>query len=286
MPEDDAKEGCGGAVAASKWRSRLIQLEVISHVPAAPVTPTPILFVHGMFHGAWCWEANFLPYFAQRGYAAYAVSLRGHAGSEGADRLRWSALHEYVSDVAQVVAQLSAPPVLVGHSMGGLIVQQYLQTHHVAGGVLLASVPPAGMLPASLRALRRHPAAFLKACLTLSPYQLVATAPRYRDLFFASDVDAALLAGYFSRLGDESFRAYLEMMFAAVLPLRAITATPLLVLGMERDRVITHAEVATTARRHHTQATMLAGVGHAAMLESGWQGVADSILGWLRQQGM
>ena len=43
---------------------------------------SPIFFVHEAWHAAWCWE-NFLPYFANRGYAAYAVSLRGHGTSEG-----------------------------------------------------------------------------------------------------------------------------------------------------------------------------------------------------------
>ncbi|MBC7517162.1 MAG: alpha/beta hydrolase [Alkalinema sp. FL-bin-369] len=43
---------------------------------------SPIFFVHGAWHAAWCRE-NFLPYFANHGYAAYAVSLRGHGTSEG-----------------------------------------------------------------------------------------------------------------------------------------------------------------------------------------------------------
>ncbi len=46
-----------------------MQLEVITHKPKA-VSSTPILFVHGAWHGAWCWE-NFLPYFAERGYESH-----------------------------------------------------------------------------------------------------------------------------------------------------------------------------------------------------------------------
>ena len=65
-----------------------MKLEVITREPETDARPTPVLFVHGMFHGAWCWEEHFLPYFAQRGYAAHALSLRGHVGSEGRERLR------------------------------------------------------------------------------------------------------------------------------------------------------------------------------------------------------
>ena len=71
-----------------------------------------------MFHGAWCWDEHFLPYFAQHRYTAHAFSLRGHCGSAGRDRLRWTSLADYVSDLNKVVSQLPSAPVLVGHSMG------------------------------------------------------------------------------------------------------------------------------------------------------------------------
>ena len=36
-------------------------LELISHIPAAPAHPTQLLFVHGAFVAAWCWDDYFLP---------------------------------------------------------------------------------------------------------------------------------------------------------------------------------------------------------------------------------
>lgn len=85
--------------------TKLMQLEVISQT-INETRPAPILFVHGAWHGAWCWE-NFLPYFAQHGYAAHALSLRGHGASAGRDKIRWhSAAHDYVADVAQIVQTL------------------------------------------------------------------------------------------------------------------------------------------------------------------------------------
>ena len=44
-----------------------MELEIISKRPRAKTHPTPLLFVHGAWHGAWCWE-NFLSYFAEHGY--------------------------------------------------------------------------------------------------------------------------------------------------------------------------------------------------------------------------
>ena len=60
---------------------------MLARLPARPPKPTPLLFVHGAFTGAWCWDEHFLPFFAEAGYAAHAVSLSGHGRSRGRDRL-------------------------------------------------------------------------------------------------------------------------------------------------------------------------------------------------------
>ena len=77
-----------------------MKLEMISKVPPINPQPTPLLFVHGAWHGAWCWDVHFLDYFAQHGFAAHAVSLRGHGNSEGRSKLRGTRIADYVQDVA------------------------------------------------------------------------------------------------------------------------------------------------------------------------------------------
>jgi pimeloyl-ACP methyl ester carboxylesterase len=165
-----------------------MQLEILSSQPSSPSHPVPVVFVHGAWHGAWCWTEHFLPYFAERGYEAHALSLRGHGGSPGRERLRWTSLAEYVADVASVLEGLPRAPVLVGHSMGGAVVQQFLETHTLPGAVLLASVPPAGALRAALRVARRHPLQFAKANLTLSLYPLIDTPRLAREAFWGASM--------------------------------------------------------------------------------------------------
>src|SRR5215472_3021144 len=99
-------------------------LEVIRRGQTTTQHPTTLLFVHGAWHGAWCWDEHFLDYFAQRGYAVVAPSLRKHGGSYGGMRPRGARIGQYVSDVVEVAAQFPTPPVLIGHSMGGLVVQR------------------------------------------------------------------------------------------------------------------------------------------------------------------
>lgn len=263
-----------------------MKLEVITRKPETEAHPTPVLFVHGMFHGAWCWEETFLPHFAQNGYEAHALSLRGHAASEGRDRLRRYSLADYVSDLAQAANQFPSPPVLVGHSMGGMIIQKYLQSHRAPGAVLLASVSPKGLLPATLRVFRRHPFVFMKANLTLSTYPVIGTPERFRSLFFSPDLPEPKLRKYFAHAQDESYRAYLEMVLLGLSPPGPITDTPLLVLGAANDAAISPAEIEATARWHGTRAELFPDMAHDMMLESGWQAVADRILAWIRDQGL
>jgi len=263
-----------------------MKLEVITRKPQTDACPTPILFVHGMFHGAWCWDEYFLPYFAQHGYAAHALSLRGHVGSEGRERLHCTSLADYVSDLSQVGQQLPSPPVLVGHSMGGMIIQKYLQSHQSPAAVLLASVSPKGLLSATMRAFRLHPLIFIKANFTLSTYPIIGTPQRCRELFFSPDIPEEKLMTYFALMQDESFRAYLEMILLGLLPPATITQTPLLVLGAANDAAIFTREVEATAQRHNTQAEFFPDMAHDMMLEADWQAVADRILGWLSKQGL
>ena len=260
-----------------------MKLEIVSRQPSAGTHATPLLFVHGAWHAAWCWEVHFLDFFARHGFAAHAVSLRGHGGSAGRGRLRWTRIADYVEDVAEAARQLPAPPVLIGHSMGGFIVQKYLEQRSAPAAVLLASAPPAGVLATTLRIALRHPLAFAKVNLTLSLYPLVASAGLAREAFFSEDLPDREVQAYAQRLQDESYLGFLDML-AFDLPKPGKVNTPMLVVGGERDIIFKPGEIAATARAYRTQPEIIADVAHDMMLETRWQTVAERILSWLEQR--
>ena len=257
-----------------------MKLEILSRRPAGDPRPTPLLFVHGAWHAAWCWDVHFLDFFAQHGYAAHAVSLRGHGASDGREGLRWARIAGYVEDVAQAAATLSSPPVLIGHSMGGLVVQKYLEVHAAPAGVLLASAPPAGVLATTLRIAARHPLIFAKVNLTWSLYPLVATPALAREAFFSPEMDDDLVRDYAHRLQDESYLGFLDML-ALNLPRPARIKTPMLVLGGARDTIFHVHEIEATARAYATRAEIFPDLAHDMMLEPRWQSAAERILAWL-----
>jgi pimeloyl-ACP methyl ester carboxylesterase len=260
-----------------------VKLQIISKHPVENRHPTPLLFIHGMMHGAWCWDVHFLDYFAQRGFAAHAVNLRGHGESEGREGLRWTRIADYVEDVASAVRQLPSPPMLIGHSMGGFIIQKYLEDHDAPGAVLLSSPPPAGLGGTALRIARRRPLVFARVNLTLSLLPVIATPRLAREAFFSTDVPDAELRAYWKLMQDESYMAFLDMV-ALDLPKPGKVKTPLLILGAGRDNMLEPGDIEATSRAYHAESTIIPDVAHNSMLESRWLGVAERILVWLGER--
>jgi pimeloyl-ACP methyl ester carboxylesterase len=243
------------------------------------------VFVHGAWHGAWCWDEFFLPYFADRGYECHAFSFRGHGQNPNPRSLRRTRVDHYVEDLASIVETLDSPPVVIGHSMGGLVAQRYLEGKDLPGGVLLAPVPVSGALGATFRTARRHPLAFAKANLTLRLWPIVGTPALARDAFFAEDMPETDSDRYFSLLQDESYFAYMDLvMFRRPRPSRV--TTPMLVVGGQDDRIFTPAEMEKTARAYGGELVMIPGAAHDVMLDARWQQAADAILGWLADRAL
>ncbi len=162
-------------------------LELLERGEVTKRHPVPLLFVHGAWHGAWCWDRGFLQFFADRGFHALALSLRGYGNSTTPKPRRSARLSDYVDDVDDIVARLPTRPVLIGHSIGGLVVQKYLESRDSPAAVLMASVPPRGGVGFSLRCLKRDPRQYLKTLATGKSLPLVNTPHRARALFFCSD---------------------------------------------------------------------------------------------------
>jgi pimeloyl-ACP methyl ester carboxylesterase len=246
--------------------------ELLEAHPLEPSTRPPLLFVHGAWHGAWCFGEHWLPAAADAGWDAYAVSLRGHGESETPEAFARVPLRDYEHDVLQAITRLPAPPVLIGHSMGGLIVQHVLERYRAApAGVLLASVPPDHAIGTAASLLRHDPAALGRTLAGRT------TRPRPATLY-GPRTDDRTARRYTDRLGPESWLAIQQL----VLPRRTGEITsPLLVLGGADDRVVPPRAVVRTARRFGVQARLLYGMGHMLMLEPDQDGVLRRVLGWL-----
>src|SRR3954464_14217098 len=96
-------------------------LEFIEARPRGKPAGAPLLFLHGAFCGAWSWAEIFLPFFARRARHVGALSLRGHGTRKNLLHLGAATLSDYVADARRAFAEFPEPPVVVGHSLGGLL---------------------------------------------------------------------------------------------------------------------------------------------------------------------
>lgn len=262
-----------------------MKLAMISrHPDGQPRTP-PLLFVHGSFTDARIWDVNYLPYFARHGYTAHAVSLRGHGLSDGGARLLSWRLADYVTDLALTVANLPAMPVLIGHSMGGMVVQKFLETRPAIPGVaLLASVPPRGLIWSNLDMALRHPFLFQQVALFSLFGSAFETPELTRRLLFSKDMPLGTITDCLGPTQPESLLVAMDMM--GMNPLRlepGAQQLPLLVQGAAEDVFISPAIVRETAGFYRTEAQVFPKLAHAMMLDVNWRNAADSLLSWLDQ---
>jgi non-heme chloroperoxidase len=265
-----------------------MNLEILSRKEKGNTSRSPLLFVHGAYVGAWCWEEHFLDWFAERGYPARAVSLRGHGNTEGRERLNDFGLADYAEDVAQAAAEFSTPPILIGHSMGALVVQKVIEkVAHIPAMVLACPVPAYGLLPSSFALAFTRPALFASLNTVASGGR--ASPEDLQEVLFAGPVAPALLERTYRRMQRESRRALLEMsgwglpLLWAALGARRL---PTLVLGAQHDALISATEAKSTAHLLNAEYQLLPDLGHAVMLDTAWELAASAIADWLGEKSL
>lgn len=265
--------------------SQVGDLELISHVPAKKTHPEPVLFVHGAFVAAWCWDDYFLPYFAQQGFAAHALSLRGHGRSAGRERLEATRIDDYEADVQLVARHLGGPLAVIGHSMGAMIVQRCLHKLNASAAVLMASVPPEGLLGSSMLLAARDPMLFADINKIQHATPDFSTALGVRRAVFSDHLPDDQVWQHLARMQPESHRAIIDLSWPQHFFVGRARHVPVMVVGGEADAFFTPAMIESTARMYGVTAEMFPDIAHAMMLERNWQLVADKIIAWLRADG-
>jgi pimeloyl-ACP methyl ester carboxylesterase len=258
-----------------------VKQEILRHLPEDEGGRPPVLFVHGAYSAAWIWE-YFLNLFAERGYPAYALSLRGHGGSEG--DLASASFGDYVDDVELAAKAIDADPVLVGHSMGGLVVQHYLAHGGKAKAmVALASAPPSGLRSAALYMTMFAPDVLFQLSLLQSLGPNWASPAVIGRALFSSKSSAESNDKLLQKLQRESPRASAELLAPpALTPPQADDRPPVLVLGGDADVFLPCSAMRETADIWQTELDLLEGAPHGLMIDTAWRDIiAEKIIAWL-----
>ncbi|KAL4445877.1 hypothetical protein ABPG77_009076 [Micractinium sp. CCAP 211/92] len=276
-----------------------VGLELL-HLPAAAASASPrppLLFVHGSYHGAWCWRERWMPYFAAAGYECYAVSLRGQGGSDrktpAGEPLKVSGdLDSLTDDLASVVAALPSPPVLVAHSFGALLAEKFVSEYGrpgrpaLAGVACVCGVPPTGNKQIVMRVLKDSLWKAWKITWAFVGKSFARSLDEARFTFFSEDLPKGDLIRYQQQLADCSPVRLLDLAaLNKVLPLPALPPAarglPAFVGGGSTDLVVDWQAVQETAAWFGVQPTKWEDMAHDCMLDTRWEQAAASLRKWL-----
>ena len=216
--------------------------------------------------------------FEDAGYDCRAPALPGHAPSERAV-LRRSGFDAYVAAMREVVAGLEAPPVLIGHSMGGLVARMVAAEVGVAALVLLAPLP-GGRVPITAAALPFFAIA-APAVLLAQPFRPLRGAIRHLALNrLPRDEQDEIADGFVG----ESGRAYRDLVLGrAGVGGRAIRGGMLVMHG-DDDRLIPAPVARGIADKHGAELMSVPGCGHWLIAPSLVPSVARTALAWIERQ--
>jgi pimeloyl-ACP methyl ester carboxylesterase len=236
----------------------------------------PVLFIHGASsHGGHF--SSWVSLFSDAGYECCAPSLPGHAPVDQRALARLT-LGDYLAAVKSQADGLRAPPVIIGHSMGGLLAQHLAARIDCRALICVASAAPWPMLIPQMRALP-FVLPMMPAMLAGRTIKASEAALRYLALHDLPEEEQRDLVPTF---GAESGRAYRAMMFGlAPLPGKPF-AGPVLCLSGERDRIISRRKSAAIARHYGARHDVF-WHGHWLIAASSARTIAGRALSWLEE---
>jgi pimeloyl-ACP methyl ester carboxylesterase len=258
-------------------------LEIAHQYALANQSHPPLLFIHGAWHGAWCWE-NFLPFFIQRNFEVAAVSLRGHGRSEGRERLAYYHLNDYVDDIKTAVNQFSRPPILIGHSLGGLVAQKYVSTYggsSVAGMFLMGSIPPNGIRSFFFKnVFFRHSIQSFQLFILGRGEKILRDTVFLKKAFFSNATPHVIVERYSRKMQNESRSLLINLLNPGIRISNLLF--PVGVMGGEFDYIVKKPVIDAISKYFNVEA-IFAPTGHDIMLDGNWEIAANSLLNWIEE---
>lgn len=244
--------------------------------------PKPVVMVHGAFCGGWVFD-KFRQPFEAAGHAVFTPDLPGH-GADGRRSVANVTMVDYARAVVEVCEACGEPPILVGHSLGGLVSQLAAARTKVAGLILLAPSPPWGVSGASM-----EEAVSAVSLYALGPYWLQAIDPDYAlaKLYSLDRMGRDERKAVFERMVPESGRALWQTLnwwldpFMTTLVPPAVVEAPVLAIAGGRDVIHPPATVKQIAARLSAEFHVLGQMSHWLPGEPGWEEVARICLEWM-----
>lgn len=264
--------------------------------PAKP----PVVFVHGLWLHAESWH-NWIEFFRAHGYNAMAASWPGDGPTTEATRQKPEALAgngvtEIADHIASQLKGLPQKPILIGHSFGGLLVQNLLGRDLGAAAIAID--------PAPIKGVPELPTSALKSAFPVlgNPFNfgksIMLTEAQFRFGFTNAVSEDEAKALYAKYAMPAPARPLFQAATATFNPASATKVNtsnaargPLLLISGTADNTVPPVLVKSTLRAYSkssavTEYKEFSGRGHSLVIDSGWKELAEYSLSWLQSKGL
>lgn len=248
-----------------------------------------IVMIHGMWGNSWYWEP-YKKFFESKGYTCMTPVLRYHDGDPHAQppaQLGTTSLLDYAEDLEKEIKKLPSKPILMGHSMGGLLAQMLAQRGLAKAIVLLTPASPAGILALRVSVIRSFWSGMIRWGFWKKPMKQTFEEAVYSMMHLLPPEEQK---SSFDKFMYESGHAAFEIGFwlldgrhAARVDETKVTC-PVLVIAGSEDRITPAVVVQQVAKKYGSVSTYKQFDHHAHWVvgEPGWQDVAGFVEQWLK----
>ena len=265
-----------------------------------PTNPRPVVFIHGLWLHATSW-GSWMSLFKESGYEPTAPGWPNEprtvaAAREQPDAVAGVGIDEATRHYASIIEQLDQPPVLVGHSFGGLLAEKLLGEGCGAAAVAIDPAQIKGVLPLPLAQLRaglpalgnpanRHRAVSLTSKEFRFGFGNALTPEESDELYEAWTIPSPARPLFQAAAANFSLHSP-----AAVQTDNEARGPLLLISGLE-DHTVPDVVTRSTLKQYRksaavTELKQFEGRGHSLTIDHGWREVADAVLAWLAEQGL
>jgi pimeloyl-ACP methyl ester carboxylesterase len=242
--------------------------------------------VHGAFVGGWSFERFRAP-FEAAGHKVLTPDLRGHGAGEPPERVIGVSLSDYANDIAALCGRLTAAPILVGHSMGGLVAQLAARRVQPRALVLLAPSPPWGLvgwsLEEGLTAFGAHMAGLFSNGAVEPSREIMRSVSLPRLSAEAAEPILARMRPESARAVHETLNWWLDPFMTSNIGAGPLPAPSLVITG-EADQIHPPATGRLVAERIGGAFECFPGMNHWLVSEPGWEAVADRALDFIGRE--
>lgn len=249
-----------------------------------------IVFIHGLYMTPLCWEA-WIPRFESKGYSCLAPAYPGRdksvqelqAPDTALGRLSLSHIVDYLADK---IGTMDERPILIGHSMGALIVQLLLNRGLASAAIAIDSAPPTGVFTTKFSFIKANWPHITPFANQSSPVFM--TFQRFQYAFVNDFSLVEQRAAFNKYVVPESRRIPRESLFNARLDFRKEHA-PLLLIAGGNDHIIPPGLNKANYRRYKDGSSItnfreFPGRTHFGIGQENWEEMADYCLAWLAEQ--